>query len=89
MTSAGRRRVNLWNVSTGMLLWTREALELPLALGFDEDDQILILYQINSLQQDSQAITLNSNGLRFFKYPEQTLRYLETLHPTVPSNFRG
>ena len=42
MASAGRRKISLWNISTGILLWATKVLDQPLALDFDEDDTVLM-----------------------------------------------
>lgn len=42
LASAGRKRVSLWNTSTGSQLWTTSVADQSLALEFDEDDSILM-----------------------------------------------
>ena len=42
LASAGRKRVTLWNTSTGSQLWTASVADQSLALEFDEDDSVLM-----------------------------------------------
>jgi WD40 repeat protein len=41
LASAGRRKVNLWNTSTGQLLWSVLTPDEAFAFAFSEDDKIL------------------------------------------------
>ena len=42
LASASRKRLSLWNTSTGSQLWTTTLADQALALEFDEDDSILM-----------------------------------------------
>ena len=42
LASAGRKRVSLWNTSTGSQLWAASVADQPLALDFDENDSVLM-----------------------------------------------
>ncbi|KAG8529168.1 uncharacterized protein KY384_005803 [Bacidia gigantensis] len=42
LASAGRKRVAVWNTSSGVQLWARDLTALPLAIDFNETDTILM-----------------------------------------------
>ena len=42
LASAGRKRVSLWNTSTGSQVWSTTVADQSLALEFDEDDSVLM-----------------------------------------------
>ena len=42
VASAGRKRISLWDTSSGSQLWSASLTALPLALNFNEDDTIVM-----------------------------------------------
>ncbi len=43
VASAGRKKIRLWNTSTAAQLWAADVTDQSLALGFNEDDSILMV----------------------------------------------
>ena len=42
IASAGRKRISLWNTSSGVQMWTADITALPMAMEFNEDDTIVM-----------------------------------------------
>ncbi|KAI4162434.1 MAG: hypothetical protein LQ342_004000 [Letrouitia transgressa] len=43
IASAGRKRISLWNTSSGIQLWTADLAALPMAIEFNEDDTVIMV----------------------------------------------
>ena len=43
IASAGRKRISLWNTSSGLRTWTADLAALPMAMEFNEDDTVIMV----------------------------------------------